>query len=177
MRIQTLSTYEWCKKNDGAEAASIEHMVPPIKQWTLSWNWILNISSKSLKAFGLSFNSSATLLAVGGMPWKLLLRQLGLPSLTSGCHARRLKGPLCTHPCLPPPFPPNPPGPECHTPVNAVLQGFRSDQSQYETVTRQSTRRSMFSYCNINHRCHGRNWSRSWIPVLNNRLWLAMRAL
>lgn len=111
-----LSIKPWCSINSGAAAESNEHMVPPIKQCTVSWRFIRNaISKESNSEWGI-LNTSATAAESGVLSLRLNWRRRQPPPADGTTfQTPRLNGPLVTH-CwgVCSPFPPKPLFPENH---------------------------------------------------------------
>lgn len=113
---QILSTNTWCKKNSGVEAESMVHIVPPMTQWTKSWNSILKRNSKFSKSdgFALLMMSCLTATASGALEKNSLVKHPP-PALGIKDHTSSRNGPVSTHPLDPVPLPPIPWGPGFHT--------------------------------------------------------------
>ena len=130
---QILSIKPWWRKNSGALAASAVHMVPLIKQWTVSCRFPLkansNFDSKSPAGV---FNTSCTAILSGGRSLNCLDKHSKFADGTS-FHTASLKGPVCTHQRnVTPPFPPKPLSPvnqtSCASPRHAVPETWLQSQ-------------------------------------------------
>lgn len=150
----------WWRKNSGADADSIEHMVPPIRQCTRSWRLTLSCLSKFTKLFWRI--TSRTSAASGGIPLNSRFKHF-CPVGDTADQTPCLKGPSYTQPLRP--FPPNPESPLCQSSCSFdASHGLESRlQSQKAKVTLQSTLRRRFSYWSMNQRYQGRNCCASWI--------------
>ena len=111
---QILSINPWWRKNSGAAAESIVHMVPSIKQCTKSCKFIRSMNSKSLKLRGWTSKTIWTATASGGVPKNIRAKHrgpgpVGIPGGSGTIlHTSCLKGPVWTQLYIPSPSPPRP---------------------------------------------------------------------